>query len=208
MLQPPTGRSSRASDTRERIVSATMRLLLDEGYGAVTTRRVGEKAGLNFQLVHYHFESMDDLFIETFRRAAEANLKRLDELAKGEPTLRSFWRVESDANGGKLTSEFVALANHRPALKREIAKYARRFRNAQLKVAQAAMAREPEIGDHVPPMVILLLTTGLAQLVALDRSLGVTTGHKETREWIEQWLDANTVDDGARLGAEICPEQH
>jgi AcrR family transcriptional regulator len=171
-----------------------MQLLLDEGYGSITTRHIGEKADLNYQLVHYYFESMDALFIETFRRAAETNLKRLDDLRHGEVTLQAFWKVNSEATAGKLTTEFVALANHRPALKREIAKYARRFRTAQLELVQAALAKEPEITDELPPMVVLLLATGLTQLVAHDRSLGVTTGHKETIAWIEKWLGENTTE--------------
>ena len=43
----------------------------DEGYAAVTSRRVAEQAGLKPQLVHYYFRTMDDLFLEMFRRGAD-----------------------------------------------------------------------------------------------------------------------------------------
>lgn len=174
------------------MLDATTQLLLEEGYGAITTRRIGEKAGLNYQLVHYYFASLDDLFIETFRRAAERNLKHLAEMVQGEPSLRDVWNISADANGGKLTIEFVALAGHRPALKREIARWARRFREAQLDLARAALAREAPGDTQVPPMVVLLLMTGVAQLIALDRSLGVTDGHDDVIAWIEDRLTATT----------------
>jgi hypothetical protein len=37
---------------------------------------------------------------------------------------------------------------------------------------------------------VLLLATGLAQLVTQDVMLGVTDGHDETIVWFEQWLSS------------------
>src|SRR5687768_11120409 len=67
-----------ASDAKNRTVllDAAEKLLLDEGYAAVTSRRVASAAGLKPQLVHYYFRAMDDLFIEVFRRRAEEGLAR------------------------------------------------------------------------------------------------------------------------------------
>ncbi|OAA27484.1 hypothetical protein UG55_1008135 [Frankia sp. EI5c] len=186
-------RGSRAPGTREKIVDATIHLLAKEGYGAITTRRIGEVAGVKYQLVHYYFESLEDLFVEAFRRGAEENLAHLGEMATGEASLRRFWKVNSNAGAGKLMVEFVALAQRHPALRLEIAAYARRFRDAQLAFARAALARESITTEEIPPMVVLLLTTGLAQLEAHDRLIGFTDGHDETRAWIENWLAANTT---------------
>ncbi|CUU58130.1 DNA-binding transcriptional regulator YbjK [Parafrankia irregularis] len=186
-------RGSRAHETRDRIVDATIQLLAREGYGSITTRRIGEVAGVKYQLVHYYFASMEDLFIDAFRRGAEENLARLAEITDGEASLRRFWKVNSDAGASRVMVEFVALAQRHPALRLEIATYARRFRAAQLEFARAALARESLAADHIPPVVILLLTTGLAQLEAHDRLIGLTDGHDETRTWIENWLAANTT---------------
>ena len=46
----------------------------EEGYAAVTSRRVADAAGLKPQLVHYYFRTMEDLFLEVFRRRAEEGL--------------------------------------------------------------------------------------------------------------------------------------
>jgi hypothetical protein len=40
----------------------------------------------------------------------------------------------------------------------------------------------------LPPVVALLLTTGLSQVIALERSLGVTTGHDVTIEFVERTI--------------------
>src|SRR6478736_4441687 len=66
------------SKTRGQLLDAAEELMLDEGYAAVTSRRVAAKAGLKPQLVHYYFRSMDDLFLEVFRRRADANVARVE----------------------------------------------------------------------------------------------------------------------------------
>jgi hypothetical protein len=41
------------------------------------------------------------------------------------------WRLNADPRGATFTMEFVALANHRKAIRAEIARYAQRFRAAR-----------------------------------------------------------------------------
>ena len=73
MTSPPRARRIGATDSQSRaqLLDAAEQLMLDEGYAAVTSRRVAARAGLKPQLVHYYFRTMDDLFIEVFRRRAE-----------------------------------------------------------------------------------------------------------------------------------------
>ena len=63
-------------DAKNRVVllDAAEQLMLDEGYAAVTSRRVAEQAELKPQLVHYYFRTMDELFLAVFRRRAEQGL--------------------------------------------------------------------------------------------------------------------------------------
>ena len=58
-----------ASDpTRDRLLQAAERILLDHGASALTVRRIGAVAGLNGTLVTYHFGSMAQLEGELARR--------------------------------------------------------------------------------------------------------------------------------------------
>jgi DNA-binding transcriptional regulator YbjK len=182
-------RGSRESETRARLLNAAAEILVEEGSGALTARRVGEKAGVKFQLVHYYFTSMDDLVLELFQRGAEQSLREFARLSGEELSVQSLWAVTAEAYGGRLMAEFYAMANHRPMLKQEIAEHIRRFRAAQLEVARAALAAHAP--DHpAPPDVVLLLATGLAQLVTQDVMFGVTEGHDETIVWFEKWLSS------------------
>ncbi len=57
------------SATRLALIQAATEIMLEEGYAAVTSRRVAAKAGVKPPLVHYYFPSMDDLFLAALRPA-------------------------------------------------------------------------------------------------------------------------------------------
>jgi hypothetical protein len=49
--------------------------------------------------------------------------------------------------------------------------------------------------DDCPPVVALQAMTGIAQVIALEDTLGITTGHDETRAFVERLVDQ--LEDGA-----------
>src|SRR5271168_1737382 len=111
MTTAPQPRRIGAADskTRARLLDAAEQLLLEEGYAAVTSRRIGVRAGLKPQLVHYYFRSMEDLFVEVFRRRAEENLARAERAMAASESLRTLWEINADPRGAAFTMEFVAL---------------------------------------------------------------------------------------------------
>ncbi len=177
------------SKTRAQLLDAAEQLLLEEGYAAVTSRRVGAKAGLKPQLVHYYFRTMDDLFIEVFRRRADENLAHFERTVSSHNSLRTLWHLNADPRGAAFMTEFVALANHRKTIRTEIARYAERSRAAQLVALTAALDADGIKPDQLPPIVALLLMTGLSQVLSLERVLGVTAGHDDTVLFVQRAID-------------------
>jgi AcrR family transcriptional regulator len=176
------------SRTRLQLLDAAEQLLLEAGYAAVTSRRVAAKAGLKPQLVHYYFRTMDDLFLAVFRRRAEQNMVRIERAVAADGSLRALWELNADVGGSAFNIEFVALGNHRKAIRAEIASYAERFRAAQLNAVTAALAGLGIRQEELPPIVALLMMTGLTQVLSLEEALGVTAGHDVTRAFIEQLI--------------------
>ena len=191
MATPSQPRRIGAADskTRARLVQAAEELLLEEGYAAVTSRRVGARAGLKPQLVHYYFRTMDELYIEVFRRRAEENFVRFEQAMAVDPSLRTLWRLNAELRGATFSIEFVALANHRKVIRAEIARYAERFRAAQLEALTAALAADGIAEDRLPPIAALLMMTGLSQVLTLEEALGVTAGHDETIAFVQGMID-------------------
>ena len=178
------------SKTRARLLDAAEQLLLEEGYAAVTSRRVAARAGLKPQLVHYYFRTMDDLFLEVFRRRAEENLARFERAIAADRLAADPVAARTPTPAGPAFNiEFVALANHRKAIRAEIARYAERFRAAQLEALTAALAADGITPEQLPPIVGLLLMTGLSQVLALEDALGVTAGHAATIEFVQGVID-------------------
>src|SRR6202046_3553798 len=177
------------SKTRAQLLDAAEQLLLEEGYAAVTSRRVGAKAGLKPQLVHYYFRTMDDLFLEVFRRRADENLAHFERTVAADNSLRTLWRLNADPRGAAFMTEFVALANHRKSIRTEIARYAERSRAAQLVALTAALESAGIPRDQLPPVAALLLMTGLTQVLSLERVLGVTAGHDATVAFVQSVID-------------------
>ncbi|MBY8862292.1 TetR family transcriptional regulator [Nocardia sp. CA2R105] len=180
------------SKTRQTLIETTTQIMLDEGYAAATSRRVAAKAGVQPALVHYYFPTMDDLFLAVFRRGAEANLKRQQEALLSDQPLRELWELSTRHSGTALMMEFTALANHRKDIRAEIASYAERFRELQ-HTALTFILRDHGIEpDDLPPMVLAILISSLAQTVVSEQSLGVTLGHPELISFLEQF--ASRVD--------------
>lgn len=202
MADGPAPRRIGAADSKSRaqLLDAAEALLVEEGYAAVTSRRIAARAGRKPQLVHYYWRTMDDLFVEVFRRRAEENVQRIERAVAEDPSLGTLWRLNADPRGAAFTIEFVALSNHRKAIRAEIARYAERSRAAQLAAMETALAASGVPEDQMPPMVALLLMTGLAQVLGIEAGLGVTAGHDATRAFVEgaaAWLDAPADAGGA-----------
>src|SRR4051794_4394855 len=159
--------------TRNALLDATQQLMLDEGYAAVTTRRVAAKADLNSAMVFYYFDSVDGLFIALFKRGAEQSFERLQHALSSPQPLWGFWDLIHDPSGSALTMEFIALANHRKAIRAEIADYSRRFRRAQLDVLAEVLESYGVDPVEWPPASIILVLSGISRFLLLEEAFDV-----------------------------------
>ncbi|AMO61114.1 transcriptional regulator [Mycolicibacterium phlei] len=187
MSSSPDDQGSRETGTRAALIEATAQVMLEEGYAAATSRRIAGRAGVRPALVHYYFPTMDDLYLAVLREGAEANLARQREaLATGRP-LHALWRLNS-THGARLFMEFIALANHRKAIRSEIADYAERFAAAEEAAVAATMAAHDINTEEYPPVVMSMIVSSLARILLLERGLGITRGHDEVEAFIQRYL--------------------
>jgi AcrR family transcriptional regulator len=170
------------------LLDAAEQLMLEDGYAAVTSRRVADRAGLKPQLVHYYFRTMDEMFVEVFRRRAKQGLEVQALALESAQPLWSLWEFGIDPAGTQLTMEFMGLANHRKALRTEIAFYAERFREQQVDAITTALRRYGfEVAD-VPPVIWAVFATSVSRVLVMERALGMSAGHDEMLSFCEGWL--------------------
>jgi AcrR family transcriptional regulator len=183
--------------SRIRFLDAAEELLLDGGYSAVTSRRVAERAGLKPQLVHYYFRTMDELFLEVFRRRAEEGLRVQAELLASEQPLWALWEFTTDPRNTAFQMEYVSLANQRPVIRAEIAKYAERFRVEQAEALAAILERAGISIETCSPSAVSVIITSLGRMVTMEKALGMSTGHDETFALVEERI--RQLEGGGRL---------
>lgn len=179
----------KSSKTRNLLIAAADELLTEEGYHAISARRVAEQAGLKPQLVHYYFQTMDDLIVAVFHRACEQDLEQHERaLADPEP-LKALWRLHANRSDTKRMLEFITIGSHRETLRAEIALAAERFRN--LRAAAVAKALENRGIDPAafPPGAMVLLMAAISRALVMETALGVNVAHAELRGMVDTFLE-------------------
>ena len=64
-------------ERRNEILEVTCQVVIERGFGATRIADVAAKLGVSTGLIHYHFDSKDQLLADAFQWAAEADLARL-----------------------------------------------------------------------------------------------------------------------------------
>lgn len=199
MAVSPRRVGAETSVTRAHMLDAAEALMRDEGYAAVSTRRVAARAGLKPSLVHYYFPTTDDLLIALCQRGAEQSDAMLDAALAAPDPLRALWEFFSDTSRTALTLEFMALANHRKAIRAFMVEHSEAMRERQVaRLAKLAAAR-PEAFAGIPPEALSLILAGIGRVLIMEGALGVAAGHAEARAAVGAWLDASTAERKATL---------
>jgi len=176
------------SATRSVILDTAEKLMLEQGYAAVSARQVAKVADLKHTLVHYYFPTTDDLFLAVYRRAAGQVQEHLEAALASPTPLRAFWEHTSNSSRTGLAIEFMALANHRKVIRDEIARH---FELVRARHAEAlAELLYPQIADPevLPPLGLSVLVVGVARALVMEAGLGISSGHAQARAFVERLL--------------------
>lgn len=178
--------------------SATWNLVLDgaedilreEGYAALTSRRIAERIGIKQRLVYYYFHTMEDIMVEAFRRLARRELERLADALRSELPLHEVWGICIHTTDARLISEFMALANRNEGVRKEVIDFIEKSRMLQIEAFTRA-ARDGRGGlAGLPPAAVTFLATSIALALTRESQLGVSLGHGEVEALIASSLAA------------------
>ena len=175
-------------DARTALLDAVERLMLAEGYAAVTSRRVAAEAGVNPGLVYYYFGPMDNLFVEVFRRSAARMLGRQAEALASEQPLWALWDLIRDQTNSALNLEFLALGNHRKAVMEEMKDFSVRFRRVQFDGLSSVLASYDVDTEAWPPEAVMLFMDGVARFMGEERAYDLNLGHDQAIGVVERLI--------------------
>jgi AcrR family transcriptional regulator len=176
------------------LLDAAERLLISEGAGRITTRRVAAEAGVNHGLVHYYFGSMEELLMQVLERFTSGIVSRQRDMYAGEEPFLDKWRAawrfhEDDLASGypKVWFELQAMAWNQPRMRERLLAINEEWRSV---LAEAFERARTELDLDLPPTEALVaLVMMFAQGAQLERLLGIDRGHAELLAWIDAWLE-------------------
>lgn len=174
--------------TRAAILDATESIMRDEGYAAVSSRRIAEKAGLKSQLVHYHFGNMDEVFLALYRRSEELFFSHMLKVLASPDPLKKLWDLAITTEESTLVLEFTAIATHRKGFRDELVRSADRARSLENAILAKAFGNRKFVSLKVTPNVCSFILLSVARALIMERGVGITKGHSEIQEFIENIL--------------------
>ncbi len=180
---------STGSKTRQKLIEAAADLLAEEGYQAISARRVAAHAGLKPQLVHYYFRSMEELIVTVFERdTANYNRLHIEALASANP-LRALWKLNSNLPQAQLMFEFVALSNQHEGLRERMRETGEDFRVKQIDAIQRIFELRGSPDPGITAEALAMLMSSIARSMVIENRVGVETGHNEMVALVEYVLD-------------------
>jgi AcrR family transcriptional regulator len=95
-LRRPGRPAGGTADVREALLAQARELFLQQGFGAVSTRRIAAAAGTTPAMIHYHFGDKRGLFLAMMETAAQpvlAAVQRMGDANSGPPDLEALIRA-------------------------------------------------------------------------------------------------------------------
>ncbi len=190
-MPSPRRIGAETSKTRAVLLNNTERLMLEEGYAAVSYRNVAGMSGVTPWAVQYYFPTLDDLFLALLRGRTERNLEELREGLKAHPDepLRVIWEHSNDEVTAGLMLEFMALANHRKSIRAEITNVGKRLRKVWLDAIPDPGSQYKLPAIELPASVLLFMLAGIPKLLLLETAFDLSMGHRETVDLVNEYLD-------------------
>jgi len=170
------------------MLDAAEEILKEEGYAALTSRRVAEYMDVKQRLVYYYFRTMDDLVLETFKRLSIRELGRLKEALASDHPLHEIWNVFINTSDARLISEFMALANRNEGVRREVIAFVEQTREMQAAALKRAFSKAKNGAPALKPEVVAFMGASMALSLNREAALGVTKGHAAVKKMINKFF--------------------
>jgi AcrR family transcriptional regulator len=181
---------------RGRLIDAAKDIICEQGYGALTARTLADRLSLKRQIVHYYFESMDELLIQLVRRSAERTLVELDDPEVRSDPLRAIWRMCNDRDSAVLALELAALAARKPQLRAAVRDAAEAMRAVQAGLLSRYL-EEKGLPASIDPEVATIVLSSLAYTLIQEEAVGIVSGHERLRALVEARLEqAGSLENG------------
>jgi AcrR family transcriptional regulator len=182
---------------KEKLLDAAEQLLIEVGHRAVTTRLLSKRAGINQGLVHYHYGSMEELFLAVLERFTSRLIVRQRAMYAADTTFLVKWRkamgfLEEDLAAGypKIWLELQAMGWNRPEMRARIAAVQGQWCDVLTEAFGPAMKRYGIAKGPLEVEAMVALVATFNQGIMLERLSGMDRGHAALLKSIDRWLSS------------------
>lgn len=146
--------------TRDQILAAAYRTLVNVGYNQISMRRIADEARVNQSLLHYYYGSKENLMLEVLEYVNEQLLGRQRKMYQEMRSFEAIWAAaleyfKDDVQSGYVRAlwELRAQGLSNPRIKKRLAEMVGRWRALVTDLARGALA-EHRIETDLAPEVL------------------------------------------------------
>ncbi len=158
------GAYAKSAETVQHILDATLKVLMRDGYSALSLRRIGSECGLSVGNISYHFQSKQallkgllDALLGGYAERTQNMIRELegeDRLAAATAIVNTLLDVQSFQTT-RLFPELWALANHDPEIEAWLQEF---YRQARLPAVLRAERIRPDLIGEAAESVVLFIS--------------------------------------------------
>lgn len=169
--------AEKVSQTRQYLLEAAQKILIEQGYAGLSTRRVADAAGMPMSQIQYHFGSKEGMVLALFEAMNSALLDRQQAMF-GDPALplSRQWALacdflEDDLNSGyvQVLQELIAAGWSNPAIRDAVAEALDGWQRLLVLVARRAVRRlgvtSPFPPEEIAALVSVMFLGAEAQIL-------------------------------------------
>ena len=172
---------------RGKLIAAAEDILRADGHGALTARTLADSLGLKRQIVHYYFESMDELLTQVVLKCHEQAKEALLTLITSEDPLRAIWTMSNKPDIATLALELAVLAARRPAVREVVRRCAEEQRALQTQILSDHLTSRG-INPLIDPELAVFVLTSMSQTMVQEDAVGITFAHAKVLATVDEAL--------------------
>lgn len=172
---------------RSKLIEAATDILREQGYAALSYRSIAERLSLKRQIVHYYFESLDELLVLLVRHHHEKALAAFSEAAKADDPLRTIWHMSNDPHLAVLSLELAALAARRQAVREVVRQSAEEQRALQASILLRHLDNRG-MSAKIDAQFAVFIIASMSQTLAQEDLIGIVTAHDTVRTIVDDAL--------------------
>jgi AcrR family transcriptional regulator len=179
VLQTPQNGYAKGHENREAILRAALNVLVNEGYSAMTMRRVAKECGLKFGNLTYYYRSHEDMVHALLEAVVAGYEVRFDEILRDQvedpakQLIRYCQFVLEDIQTRETTHlfpEIWALSNHSAFIRNRMEELYRRARAPLLAILQSLRPDLTETARQNLALYISASMEGMTMFVGHEKS--------------------------------------